>query len=137
MFVVGLLSGTLLLIGVCCVLSQMRRLWRNEPTKYDAQPEAWRGGSALWQAYRRTIPLLVLLAFPVIGGGLVMGIAGGPGNPVGEVARVVLVGASMLVLMLIPMVTAFNRPGFLVPPHLRNEPGLLHALLARRREDGT
>lgn len=118
-------------------LRQARRLWRNEPTRIDNYRPTSPTGRMLWRANRRVLPIGLVIALPALIAALVLGLAGGASNTTGEVARGVLVVFSFLAVLVIMPIDLLNRPKVLVPPHLRDEPGLIHELTRRHASNHT
>jgi hypothetical protein len=131
MVFVGIAATLILLAGGALIVPQIRRLWRHEPSKFDEQPAAWPWGSAAWRAYRRTLPALIVLLFPIMGAAVGLGIADGPHNALGLGSRALLAVATLVFFAVVPPIALLNRPGFLVPRHLRDEPGLLSETFKR------
>lgn len=97
------------------------KLWRNEH-RFDSNspPQGWPFGSALWRAYIRASPAGVLFLF---WGGLGM-LA--DALFAGLVAAILVPLAALLAGALVVSawsIALFNRPRFLAPPHLREQPG--------------
>lgn len=131
MVFVGIAATLILLAGGASVIPQIRRLWRHEASKFDEQPNAWPWGSAAWRAYRRALPALIVLLFPIMAGALGLGLAGGPHDALGLGSRALLLVAALAFFAVVPPIALVNRPGFLVPRHLRDESGLLREMLER------
>lgn len=132
----------LILMGVLFVgaSSQLRNLWRGT-TRGLREPELsqwWPFGSILGSAFVRTMHLAVLL-----GGGIVFLVFSDilQDHFPGEAWRVSRVTVAFMILVLASLwvsVAAFNRPRWVVPPYLRDQPGALSALWQRlkaRNED--
>lgn len=112
---------------VCVGLWVWPRVWRDQLARGgEHAPGWWPWGEALWQGYRRIfLPSLILFGVLVVilSSGLFI-----PEEPQGPFVRpywavipgltaLGLAGAAMLSTVL------FNVPKFLVPPHLRHQPG--------------
>jgi hypothetical protein len=114
-----------LAIGVFAALALLAtrglpRLWRNESDQWNRMPEWWVRG----------LPTAVVAGWAMLVGTPLTVLAVGRTDTVGDV----LTGALGVVLVCIVLagalwvtVVLFNRPRFVVPPHLRDRPGLLGA----------
>lgn len=109
----------------------VRKVWRGgSALRGDHPPEWWFLGVPIWRgnarAFVATIPLVLLMCV-----GAIIAEFGGQQayDPGMAVAAAGLLG---LFLVQLPIVF-FNRPRFAVPPHLRDEPGALAEMRARRR----
>jgi hypothetical protein len=115
--------------GVVC-------LWRRETTFYDSVPLWWLWGEVLWRGFVRCVPVAVVT-------GVVGLVAWGASTVVpeeewGDFARpwwyvLPVLGALGALGALMTTIALFNRPKAPVPPHLRDEPGVLRALRGKRR----
>jgi hypothetical protein len=131
MVLVGVAATLILLAGGASVMPQIRRLWRHEASKFDEQPETWPWGSAAWRAYRRALPALIVLLFPTMVGAVGLGIADGPHDALGLGSRALLLMSTLAFFAVVPPIALLNRPGFVVPRHLRDESGLLREIFKR------
>lgn len=113
-------------------------LWRDRAPGLRTMPAVWPWGPALWRGYVRGMPsALPVLMLAVISLPLLSAV---PEQPEGPFARPLAVVVPFFVIFGLVMgamlgTVLFNRPKFLVPPHLREQDGaaveLWHAL--RRR----
>lgn len=110
-------TATVFLLGTPVAL----RLWRNESPSFNDQTalERW-GNPRSARAFRRVFPLSIF-AVGLTAGAWTATIIGGTTNSA-TIAFLLLSGICMLFAILIVLL---NWPKALVPPHLRNEPGLL------------
>jgi hypothetical protein len=125
----GVAGTALLLIMGASAVPQAFQIWRNEPARIDNYRPATPFGRAMLRAQRRSFVLVLALGLPLLAAALVFLAAGGPSSAAGEGARGVLIAFACLAVVLIIPVDLFNRPSFLVPPHLRDEPGLIRELV--------
>lgn len=95
-------------------------LWRHQNDRWDRMPEWWVRG----------LPTVVVAGWAMLLGALLTVTAVGRTDTVGDV----LTGALGLVLAFVVAsaivwvtVVLFNRPRFVVPPHLRDRKGRIHA----------
>jgi len=125
----------IVLWGLTCVLAVPRviRLWRGEIEIFPRSMPSWR-------AYIRAAPLGLFAMMLAVVGTPLLALAGGvgawppaslgPDPSVPKVLLTLLVGAICLLFFvaagLIVTVTLVNWPKVVVPPNMRNEPGLLH-----------
>jgi len=130
MEIIGPVCLLAILLASLYSLRDVRRLWLNEPTKFDIERAASPVGMALWRAYRRALPALIVLGLPGIACCLGLAAAGGYTTAVGGVVLAVLVGVAVLYCFLILPLVLLNRPKFLVPPHRRADPGLIRDVMA-------
>lgn len=99
--------------------------WRGELGVWDHEPAWWPWGEVAFRAWVRVMPigvatLAVLDAVHLATG---LGVYEGGGAVYWAGAALAL---SLLVLFLLATTVAFyNRPSWLVPPHLRDEPGIV------------
>ena len=117
------------LVILCGGLLVWRRVWRNQmPHGWERAPESWPWGEALWQGYRRSfLPALIGIAvlLTMVLSGLFI-----PEQPQGPFVRpywavIPALSAFGLALLAWLSVVLLNFPKFLVPPHLRDQPGAL------------
>lgn len=102
-----------------------RRVWANEwRWAYDPNnvPAAWPYGAALWRGLTR-IHLLGIIAMPV--GALMLLFDQGFDGQAAAVLATAFAVALVAVVVAGWSVILLNRPTFLVPPHLRQQPGAL------------
>lgn len=102
-----------------------RRIWTNQwRWAYDPNnvPAAWPYGAALWRGLTR-IHVLGLIAMPV--GALMLLFDQGFDGEAADVLATTFAVALVTVVVAGWLVILLNRPTFLVPPHLRQQPGAL------------
>jgi hypothetical protein len=88
-------------------------------------------GGALTRAYASLFPLASVLGIAFFGAGLTIGVV--PADSAGgRILVAILVIASLGAVVLAPMVALFNRPRFVIPPHLRANGGLMSEFTGRR-----
>lgn len=118
----------LLIMGLGCVRPAVQ-LWRAEPVRVDNYRPASPVGKAIFHAFRRSVPMVVVLGIPMLLAALVLVVAGGASTPVGSIARGVFVALCVVYLVPFTTICLFSRPRPLIPPHLRGEPGMIRELL--------
>jgi hypothetical protein len=128
--------GVVLFVGGAPTL--MRRWWR-DPSSVPDMPHLWRRRSfdRVRRGRRRQAPLVAAaLAFGSIG--LLAETFASRFPPLGFVEDPAF-ALAMVCVVLACSVRALNRPRFVVPPSLRDEPGALREILdnRRRRADGS
>lgn len=134
---VNLIVGSLMLTILLLILPGLVRVWRGGEAgrhQYDpfAAPAAWPWGEHLWRgAYRA---MLVYEAF-LIAIALRLICLAVPSLESSAVAPALSWGVIALFLS-ICVITAFNRPRFVVPQRLRDEPGELRVLMGRATPGG-
>ena len=107
--------------------------WRGESAVWDHQPAWWPWGELAYRAWVRVMPIgvatLGLLDAIHLAGGLGAYDQDGVGY---WLAALLLL--SLLGLFFVATTVAFyNRPKWIVPPHLRREPGIVEAYEKKRR----
>lgn len=129
MDVYGLISLVgLLVMGLLSVRPTIRT-WRNLPTRVDNYRPTSPLGKAVFHGVRRSMPVAVGLGIPLLVAALVLILLGGATTSGGKVARgAFVVVAFLYVLLLIPLYL-FNRPRAVVPPHLRDEAGMMKEMM--------
>jgi hypothetical protein len=116
--------GMLLLSAYAWTL--LPRLWRHENTALDHRPAWWPGGLVSWRGFVRTLPLAVLFCW-LLTLFIVLGpfIPEQPRDAFGFIRpawySLPLAIAPLVAIPLWISIYLFNRPRFLVPPHLREE----------------
>jgi len=114
------------------------RVWRGELAPGgEHAPEWWPWGEALWQGMRRMGPLCYPGAGVFLAAGVGLSLV--PEQPAGAFVRpywavIPALGAIGLLGALMLGVVFFNRPKFIVPPYLRDQPGALAAWLTKWRQ---
>jgi hypothetical protein len=127
---VALIAGAFLLLAGVYVLFHMRRLWLNAPTRLDDDNLHGASFAPFWRAYRRALPIFAIVFVPMLTLTLVLGtINGGPIDGIG--LNIVFVLAVSSIALAASVVLA-NRPKKVVPPHLRDEPGLFRELRSQK-----
>lgn len=125
------LKDWIVIVGVLAILCggiwALPRVWKDQlASGGDHAPEWWPWGEALWQGYRRMfLPGLMVGGVFVIIIFMSLFVSEAPQGPFARPYWVVipwlvalgLSGTAMLSTVL------FNVPKFLVPPHLRGQPG--------------
>lgn len=128
--------GVISLLGMLhmCAMSvgQVRQLWRNEPVRIDNYRQTTVFGRAVFRAFRRSLPVILVLAFPLLITALVLVLAGGPVTTIGLVARAMFVVICFMLVSVALSVFLFNRPRILIPPHLRDAPGFINDVTQER-----
>ena len=98
--------------------TQLPKIWRHQTTFYDRPQWWWVWGDALWRAFARIVPISI---FAMSAATLAL-LASAVSVP--SVATW-LAFVAVFLAGLAAAITLFNQPKFLVPPHLRQEPGAL------------
>jgi hypothetical protein len=103
----------------------IKRVWQ-DTSEYDPSdpPTWWPFSLPLWRGVSRAFPVQGACAILVIGGGIGADLAGKDSSGYDIGMSVGLVGLLGFFLLALP-ITFFNRPRFLVPPHQRDDPGVL------------
>jgi hypothetical protein len=121
-------AGTIAFFAVFTVLwavgiVRLRSFWNYEPPRITIDAQASVIPASILLTFRRQAPIAVIAAgFFICVGWLTILFT----NDLWVIAPALLFGALTLVgLVLIASVWLFNRPRRLVPPHLRDLPGLL------------
>ncbi len=122
--------GILLFVGSLYLVGQARRLWRGQPTRLDQQLGDRSSGGALTRAYASLFPLASVLGCAFFGAGVTISLVDAD-TTAGRILVGILIMASVIGLVLAPVVALFNRPRFVIPPRLRSNPGLIHDVLTR------
>jgi hypothetical protein len=107
-------------------------LWRGRTDVFDRPPGAWPYSETLWKGWVRSLVVQCLIITSAIG--LILYSIWGPSDK--STARVVfVVGLVVAGLAFALGMTAiyWNRPKFVVPPHLRSEPGAVAQWYENRR----
>jgi hypothetical protein len=102
-------------------LTRARAWWRYVPP-----PEGTPGRAPGWQIARRNRPCVLILAGFLVGASWFGLLASGP-NGVGwaKAVTAALVVCTLVTFGVSTAIILYNRPRWLVPPGVRNEPGLL------------
>jgi len=134
MHVVGAISfGIILLTFIACA-PHVSRYWNGRPSNFDwfdEQPDRFPSGPAGWRVFRRASPGFALIGTPFLVSTIAFMVAGGVGTTVGSIAQIALFAAAVAALPFAISLVLVNRPRVLVPPHLRDEPGLVGELKRR------
>lgn len=118
-----------------------RRHWRHQLAALDRPvPSWWPYGGALWRGWIRAA--IVATMYVVVGGPVyfVVNLWGyDPPWPTGFVTlyTVVVAGFTFVPLLLFFSVMLFSWPRFLIPPHLRDQPGAVSEWISGRRRRST
>ena len=127
-----ILFDALMLVTMAAVIASSRRAWRNEHPWFDTDCRVrWSGGYPSWRGWVR---VQGVIAPTVFAGGAVIfvvqstGVHGGAWEAARAIAGLVL----FVVLGAGAGVWLFNRPKWLVAPHLRHQPGMVAELLGER-----
>lgn len=103
----------------------IRRSWSNTGNALhaDSPRMMWSGNPASWRAHVRWTafcgPLALILATVAV---MIAG-TGASGDAYNLVLLALLVPVVLLVFVASPLISLLNRPKWLVPPHLRHQPG--------------
>lgn len=115
------LAPFILMIGVLAGLLVLPKVWRNEKQLFSVTPSPfWPLGKATWRGYIRGYPISnLLIAVAVV---LYFFVRHDGGNIVG-VGSVVSFSLLLALFVMYLGIMFFNRPRWLVAPHLRSQPG--------------
>lgn len=123
-----ILLDLFMVVTMVAIVASSRRAWRNEHPWLDTDlPVRWRGGLPSWRGWVRVqgivAPVVVVIGVPLV---VIQstGISGGAW----EIARAIASIAVCVDLVFGARVWLFNRPKWLVAPHLRHQPGMLAEL---------
>lgn len=130
-------------LGLLSILawSQVPKLWRHETKIWDGRaPSWWLWGEALFRGWVRSLVVataagtaLVILSAVVLAVDPDYDAPSDARESQAEiVAGAVAVGVWVLLTLTMFSVILFNRPKFLVPPHLRGERGAIQLWLHKR-----
>ncbi len=122
------IAALVLLVGAAAATWFLPSIWRGERRGVDGPQPWWPYGDSAWRHFFRTMPLgivgswliaLLALAAPFL-----------PRQPSESPAWVLLLMVMWLLIFLLVVLLAasiwlWNRPAFLVPPYLREQPGAL------------
>lgn len=116
---------------------EVPRIWRGDVDRSSAVPVTWPWGGISWRAVIRAGPAALIGGLTLIVGFPVLLIAQEEAH--GTFSRPLVVvlpflGLFVLGLVAVVCVALFNRPRFLVAPHLRGAPGALAECAARGNE---
>ena len=100
------------------------RLWSNETNAFDRKPSGLGWSDEFWSGWVRAMPVGFLCGFLLVSEGVII-IIGRSGGA--DVAAVVLGAGLVASALTVVTVVLWNRPTAVVPPHLRNQEGLLRA----------
>lgn len=113
-------------LGVLLAAVRFPKRWRGQAREQAEDPPAWWAfGNSAWRALSRTdMPALLFLTAALAFYALEASASSerGAATTVTQLVLGVLAGAGMVLWLSIVL---YNRPRALVPPDLRNEPGLL------------
>jgi hypothetical protein len=128
----AIVLDVLVVLTTAAILVSARRAWRNEQPWLDPDaPRAWTGGLPSWRGWVRVQAVIVPTVFVIAAPLFVIqstGVGGGAWDTVRAVAGLVICG----VLLAGARVWLFNRPRWLVAPHLRHQPGMIAESLGER-----
>jgi len=131
MHLVGAISAGIMLLLYLVGARMLYAHWSGRPSNFDwfdEQPDRFSWGPTGWSVFRRVLPGLGLIATPFLVSTITFMAAGGVATSVGSIAQVGLFAAAIAGLPIMVSLVLWNRPRALVPPHLRDEPGLLGEL---------
>jgi hypothetical protein len=104
---------------------QAPKVWRNEiGYSADDPPPSWLWGPASWRGYHRALTGAALLFWCPAAAAMVAATVSRPGW-VDVLSQVAFGLAGVALLIGVPAVWLFNRPKWLVAPHLRHQPGAI------------
>lgn len=119
----------LLAVTTAALLRLAPRVWRNEAgLTADVPIATWIWGTAAWRGFVRASTLVFPVCWALVAPAFVLGTV--TGAAWAEAVGLTLGGAGGLFLFVGgAAVGLFNRPRWLVAPHLRQQPGMLAELL--------
>jgi hypothetical protein len=127
------------LVGGALAARNLPRLWRNEIRSFDRMQAWWPLGMALWRGWVRGMPLAFFagcfLLVAVIVGAFVPQDSDSEGFAAPAWYVIPVLGTFFMSLVLFFSVVLVNRPRFVVPPHLRDQPGALKEWLRGKPRD--
>jgi hypothetical protein len=132
MFALGFLCGVLLLLVFLYLLVQLGRFWRGQPSKLDWQLQESSAIGAIARSSVRALPLVAVLGTAMYSAALMFVLLDSGDTAVAYVCVGFLLAVAVAFLVLAPLVVLTNRPSVVVPPHLRDEPGLIRDLKVGR-----
>jgi ABC-type Fe3+ transport system permease subunit len=127
----GTIAALVLLIAAVVATLRLPAIWRNQIKDQDRTQPWWPYGDKAWRGFLRAMPLGIAAAW-LICAVVLLGQVLPQRPPDSLVWAVPLTTALALVLFFMVTTWCWNWPKFLVPPHLRNDPGALSNLGARR-----
>jgi hypothetical protein len=108
----------------------LRKGWRNEgPLDTDKPSLRWPGSLAAWRGHVRCQSVCGPVALLLGTAAVVIDRAGGSADAPHIVAAMVGLPVAILVFVAMPFVYLFNKPKWLVAPHLRHQPGRISEAL--------
>ncbi len=116
------LVPVVLVAGVLANLVQLPKVWRNKKTLFSPTPSPfWPFGKAMWRGNIRAYPLgIVTLAVLAV-----VYILGHADSNIGSPFLTASLLTLYVMLAGIFAIALFNHPKWLVPPHLRDQPGAM------------
>ena len=127
--------------GSILAWSQAPKLWRHETRIWDGRaPSWWLWGEALFRGWVRSLVIGTAAGTAMVFAlGVMLVVQPDLDNPQSSqesqlevVAIGVALGVWILLTLMLFSVILFNRPKFVVPPHLRNERGAIQLWLNKR-----
>jgi hypothetical protein len=128
MVIVGYVSGAISLGILLNCLRLLGPFWRGEPSKLDAKLRIASSEGALTRAFIRALPVTAILGTTMCVIALALVIFKPGATAAGYVLLGALFAAALAYIVLASSILLFNRPRFLVPPALRDRPGILDDL---------
>jgi len=109
--------------GVVVAARQIPRLWTHASSYWDVKPHGVPWSEAAWEGWVRALPAACV-------GGAALDVAAWIAVLLSKSAasKAALAAASavwLLAMVIAGAIILFNRPRWLVPPHLRRQPGLI------------
>lgn len=125
MSVVALAAGAVFALLVASATMQVPRVWRDQHALSRATPSWWPGGRAGWEAFLRGQPIAIASGWPMTVGFFTGSSLNGNGFTPEVGAALASVAGFVLAALLMASAAFVARPRFVIPPALRDRPGLL------------
>ncbi len=117
--------------GVVALAYYLPGIWRHTNRRLDGQPDLWPYGELGWRSFARCI--IPIYGLWVLGYALVGLIVLTAHAPLPAWVAQSTAACAVVLLLLTVSVFLFNWPKIIVPPSMRDGPGVLVQLLTRRR----
>jgi hypothetical protein len=118
----GISAVSFMSLGVLLSARQLPRLWHHRSDFWDHKPTGIPYSHAAWRGWVRAIPAGCVGAGALVAAGWIVVLL--PRSPGSKAALALASTVLALAIAGMASIVLFNWPKRLVPPHLRNEPGL-------------